>query len=650
LNNTLHFQSEADLQKQEAEQASAQVQTSLAPMLLTHIQKRWTEAQEAKKVITQRLTDCQKRRASEYSDTKIAAIRKTGGSESYPAITSSKCRGASAWIRDILLPANDKSWGIAATPQASVKDGAKENAKLIVMQQAQSAMMQGEQITPQDVEDAVGRAEESFVKEAQDKADKAMLGMENVISDQLEEGGWHKAMEEVIDDFVTYPTCFMRKGLVRNREQIKWQQTETGWIPAIESESIEEWERVSPFDIYPAAYAKDLNSAPLIQKHRFSLTQLSQMVGAKGYDSFAIRRIMDRYENGLDDESADEAARRVAEKHATSSINSSTIDALELWDDVTGKMLIDWDKGRGIIGFEVDPYKTYHVTIISIADEIISADLNPDLLGKKPYGYASFELVSGSVWGTALPEIISDPQDLCCSAARALENNLAMASAPMVAQDINALPAGAGLTTISPWKNFQYDGSKTNGRVPITFFQPNSNANELIGIFNKFSDLAEEYSGVPKYAYGNSDVGGAGRTASGLSILMSNASKGIKAAIAHIDLGIIRYLITMQYQDNMLNHPDESIKGDAQVSARGSTALLLKEVQQMRRNELLQTTANQIDMQIIGVDGRAKLLRETFKANDIDDVVPSEEDLMRMQNEASQQANTASLEQPTGQP
>ena len=52
---------------------------------------------------------------------------------------------------------------------------------------------------------------------------------------------------------------------------------------------------------------------------------------------------------------------------------------------------------------------------------------------------------------------------------------------------------------------------------------------------------------------------------------------------------------------------------------------ITKEAAQVRRNEFLAATGNPIDMQIIGLEGRAELLREASKALNInpDKVVPS---------------------------
>lgn len=79
-----------------------------------------------------------------------------------------------------------------------------------------------------------------------------------------------------------------------------------------------------------------------------------------------------------------------------------------------------------------------------------------------------------------------------------------------------------------PWKIWQYsdDGYGTAGALqPIAFFQPSSHAQELMQIYQQFSLMADEHTGIPRYMTGDSATGGAGRTASGLSMLMSNAAK-----------------------------------------------------------------------------------------------------------------------------
>jgi hypothetical protein len=65
--------------------------------------------------------------------------------------------------------------------------------------------------------------------------------------------------------------------------------------------------------------------------------------------------------------------------------------------------------------------------------------------------------------------------------------------------------------------------------------------------------------------------------------------------------------------------------------------MLAKEQQAVRKIELLNMTANPLDSQIIGIDGRRYMLRDVFKAldMDVDNIMPdtplSEDKLKEMQ-------------------
>jgi hypothetical protein len=116
-------------------------------------------------------------------------------------------------------------------------------------------------------------------------------------------------------------------------------------------------------------------------------------------------------------------------------------------------------------------------------------------------------------------------------------------------------------------------------------------------------------------------------------MLMNSAAKGIKAAIGNFDYGVTRPCIEMMYYYNMITTKDPSIQGDCKVVARGANALLLKDMAQMRRNEFLALTSNEIDMGIIGVEGRAEVLRNIAKDFDMDGIVPTRETIRRQQQE-----------------
>ena len=107
-------------------------------------------------------------------------------------------------------------------------------------------------------------------------------------------------------------------------------------------------------------------------------------------------------------------------------------------------------------------------------------------------------------------------------------------------------------------------------------------------------------------------------------MLMGNAGKAIKQVVANMDVNVMTPVLERLYDHNMQYGDDPDLKGDVHVVARGAAALMAQDAAQLRRTQFLQTTANPIDMQIVGIEGRAALLRETAKTlqMDTDLIVP----------------------------
>jgi hypothetical protein len=182
-------------------------------------------------------------------------------------------------------------------------------------------------------------------------------------------------------------------------------------------------------------------------------------------------------------------------------------------------------------------------------------------------------------------------------------------------------------------------GSGTN--PGIVFFQADDRTAPLMKTLEFWELKADDATGIPRYSYGNEQVQGAAGTATGLSMLLNNAAKGLRRAISNIDLNVIAPTIGDAFTNEMLYNPDESIKGDCIPVARGAAAILIKDMAQQRRMQFLGMTANPIDMAIIGNKGRASLLRETAASMELpDDVVPDDEAM-----EAKEQAQAQAAEQ-----
>jgi hypothetical protein len=210
-----------------------------------------------------------------------------------------------------------------------------------------------------------------------------------------------------------------------------------------------------------------------------------------------------------------------------------------------------------------------------------------------------------------------------------------------------------------PWKIWQVkDNGAGSTSQPVNFFQPSSNAQELMNIYQQFATLAYEYTGIPRYMTGDSNVGGAGRTASGMSMLMTNAGKTIKNVVASVD-AVMKPALERLYYYNMLYLDDPELKGDVSIVAEGAEALVRQQQQQQRQNEFLNIAAsNPVITQLIGPQGLAYVLREVVKTMgfDTDKIIPAEPILkaqqaaQQMQMMAAQAQLAAQQQQMQGQP
>jgi len=643
-----------DEERRAAEKVQAQ---PLATGIAQHIRQCWQQARYAKQMTVEpRMLQNMRARRGEYDPEKLSAIREQGGSEIFANLTSVKCRAAASWLRDVLMATgSERAWTLRPTPVADLPPDINEKIVQSVAAPLAQAMVQGVEVPDDAVQAALQEGRDEALNAVQSEARKRADRMANKMEDQLVQGGWLQALDAFIEDITTFPSAVLKGPVIRKRKMLKWVPGKDGKYKAVAEDVLkEEWERVSPFDIYPSPASTGVNDGYLIEKHKLSRDDLNALIGVEGYDDASIRMVLDQYgQGGLREWLTNDVAQASAEGKATTQIAQNVdglIDALQYWGSVQGKMLIDWGMGEDEIP---DPTKEYHIEAWLIGHYVIKAVLNYDPLCRKPYYKASYEDVPGSWWGNSVADLVRDSQVVVNASARAIVNNMGIASGPQVTVNVERLAAGEDVTTLSPWRIWQVTNDLSGGgQAPIQFYQPDSRIAELMGVFEKFQTLADEFSGLPKYMAG--EAGGAGRTASGLSMLMGNAGKAIKQVVANIDIGVVTPMLERLYDHNMQYSDDPELKGDVQIVARGASSLVNKETAQLRRNEFLAATANPIDMQIVGVEGRAAILRETAKNldMDIDKVVPPmgklQQKLAAMQMMQTQQQGTPPKPQQMG--
>lgn len=569
-----------------------------------------------------------------YTPQKLAEIGLFGGSQVFSKLTAVKCRGATAMLRDIFLN-GDRTWDLAPTPNPEVPQDVAGNIDELVMMEAMHLQQAGQPVQQDILEKRRRELQEAAKKAAQKQAHTAAREASDYLDDYLVEGGFYEAMQEFLTDLPIYYLACIKGPVVQMEKQLTWGPNGE---PVIELAPKMCWYRVSPFDFYWTPGATDIRDAEVIEKVRYTRADLNALIGVPGFDEEAIRKVLDLYSDGyMEYPDEFESERSDLESREDFHLNrSGMIEGLEFHGSVQGKKLLD----AGLTEKQVpDPTLDYSVVVWQIADIVLKAQINPNPKERHPYYVSSFEKVPGSIPGNGVTDIIDDIQDVANAALRSLVNNMSIASGPQVAVDEERLGPNTDADSLYPWKRWRFmnDPAATDNKPPISFFQPQSNAQELMAVFNAMSTLADETSAIPRYLTGGKGgTGGAASTASGLSMLMNNASKVLQNVAAQIDGDIYHPILQDLYTYVMLTDPKGLLKGDENIQVKGVTVAMQKEQDRMRKLEYLNMTGNPIDSQIIGPTGRAAILRDL--ANDLgmpgEKIVPSEADLEAQQQQA----------------
>jgi hypothetical protein len=579
----------------------------------------------------------------QYDANKLMEIKQFGGSQVYARIVAMKCRGASSLLRDVYL-SPDRPWGLDASDDPKIPEAILNSINDLVGIEIQGQQRAGQPVDIDAIRERTQQLVEAARQAAKKKAEQAARISEDKLDAILKEGGFYKALSEFITDLPLFPFAAMKGPIVRILPTVTWQgnTAQISQVPKLT------WARISPFDIWWTPGVSDIEDASVVERTRLTRGDLNDLLDLPGYNTEAVRSVLDLYgAKGLVEQvDVTDAERAVQESRENPQMNDSgMIDCLEFTGNVQGRDLLDY----GLEADQIpDPMRDYYVQAWLIGNFVIKVQLYPNPRKRHPYYVSSFEKVPGTPVGNGLPDILNDVQESGNATLRALINNMSISSGPQVVINVDRIAGETNPDELYPWKRWAVHSDPYNGnssQKPIDFFQPNSNAQELLGVYQKFVDMADELSAIPKYLSGSGASGGAGRTASGLAMLMGNASKILQTVAANVDRDILEPLLGSLYDMIMLTDTTGLLSGEEEVRVLGVAVATQKETQRARQLEFLQITANPIDAQIIGPKGRAAILRNVATTIGMpgEEIVPSEDTLDAMQKQAAAAAQAQGI-------
>jgi hypothetical protein len=267
-----------------------------------------------------------------------------------------------------------------------------------------------------------------------------------------------------------------------------------------------------------------VNDGDLCEHLRLSRKELSQLKKATeaGYKPEAISRVLQNndglglasaLDHNIEEEKADEELR--SDIHAS---NENVFHGIHFFGSVPCELLKEWGYEDPILE-GMDPDESVEIEAIVVGSEVIRCVLNDDPLGRRPYYSASYQKRPGSVWGISVPYMMQDIQRMCNACARALANNMGLASGPIAELNVDRLADGQDISELRPRDIIQTTSDPTGAAgKAINFFTIPSVASELLAVYREFELKADDVTMIPRYSYGQQQATGAAATASGLSM------------------------------------------------------------------------------------------------------------------------------------
>ena len=426
--------------------------------------------------------------------------------------------------------------------------------------------------------------------------------MEKKIHDQLEESGANKQLRHTSFEMALFGTGIMKGPFAIDKEYPNWNE-DGDYDPTIKT--VPSTSHVSVWNFYPDPDAYNMDEAEyVIERHRMTR---SQMRGLKSRPFFRKDSIDKAIQTG---ESYDKKYwEQDMEDDSVTNTAPERYEVLEFWGYVDTEILED----NGVrIPRELKNSEQLSVNVWICNGEVLRLVLNPFKPARIPYYAVPYELNPYSFFGVGIAENMDDTQTLMNGFMRMAIDNAALSGNLIIEVDETNLVPGQDLS-VYPGKVFRRQGGAPGQGIFGTKF-PNV-ANENMQLFDKARVLADESTGFPSFAHGQTGVSGVGRTASGISMLMSAANGSIRNVVKNVDDYLIGPLGKAFFAFNMQFDFDKEIKGDLEVKASGTESLMANEVRSQRLMQFMGVASNPALMPFVKSD---YIIREIAKSMDLD--------------------------------
>ncbi|WP_394780603.1 hypothetical protein [Undibacterium sp.] len=524
---------------------------------------------------------------------------------------------------EILLPVDDKNWGIRPTPNAAVS----------------KALTDGRPV--QDIQGNPMGTMADVAASVQNAAQLACKAMEREIDDQLTEAQYNGECRKLIFSAAKLGTGVMKGPFVVRIEERTWQAASRQNGPSLISNAVMSInEKFAPSSravdirsLYPDPSCSDdiQRGKGIYECKEITKKELRALARRPGYNPDAVRKVL-------------------RQKPLIVDVNDSRIDKsqalgdlYQIWEyhgevDPESFQLLKKYTNRiaGDMGDEeIDPLQSFSGCLIIVNDVIIGALPMMTADNSLPYDFFQWKVCDGSPFGNGIPAAKETQQRVVNAAWRQVMDNAGITVGPQLIMKKSAITPQNGKYEIRPNKVWFANDDMDDVRTAFTVVQIESRINELLGLLNAAMQYADQESNTSPMMHGEQQQ--AGETLGGMSMRWANANGVHRMRVKLFDDKVTRPHIGRYYHWNMQNSEKPDIKGDFEVDARGSSTLIERDIQNQAMANVAAMFQNPLFAPMLKPEDALKATLKSWKL-DPNDFMKTDEEIAQGQQAAQQQA------------
>lgn len=510
-------------------------------------------------------------------------------------ITRPYVDAASARVADMLLPTDDRPWSLKPTPIPELASMAEGKFPQHILKQAAAANPGAPDIAKQQLHQAVEDAV-AAMNDAKEKAERA----EKRIEDWHTQCQWHAEVRKVIEDAAKIGVGILKGPVPVKQKQVAFVDGKLILREEIQPASY----CISPWNFYPdgACGEKIHSGSHAWERDDITRRGLEDLKGAPGYLDDQIDLVIE--------EGALKASRVAPDRPLPDGSTPDKSGMFEIWY-YTGSLEREHLEACGC---EVPKKGNISVPaqVTMVNNRVIKAIVNPIDTGALPYDVMVWQKKAGHWAGIGVSRQIRTPQEIVVGAGRNLMDNAGIAGGPQLVIQQGVVAPHDGVYAVTPWKVWLAgsEADMANIDKAFRFVTIPMLQVELMAIIQLGLKLAEDVTGLPLLLQGQQ--GGAPDTLGGLQIMNNNSSTVLRR-LARLFDDLITEPHVRRYYAYLLIYGEDNEKGDFQIDARGSSALVQRDVE----NQAVGEMANIVSNPIFGVDPK-KWFAEWCKSKHLD--------------------------------